>query len=420
MDRRPSRRRPFYGWVIVFIGALAVFLSGPGQTYSVSTFIDPLMEEFGWSRSLVSGIYSTGTLIAGFIMIFVGRTVDSIGYRVSMTAVALMFSAALLFMGSVGTPLALLFGFMLIRTLGQGSLTLIPYSLVPQWFVKARGRTLSILAMAGAISSATVPFLNLMVMESFGWRGAWQFWAIVMAVLMVPLAAVLTRDRPEDLGLLPDGDTPDVTDDRDEVRDDEINWSLDQVLKYPPFWVILAATSIPSMVGTGAQFHHMSILAEGGVIRTVAAGVFTVAAIAHLISTPFFGMLSDRWPAKHLLVSGLVLQAVSLLYLMLVNSTPTAMALGILNGIRMANVSIVNAVVWPAYFGRQHLASIRGITTTGLVVSSALGPLPFGLGFDAFGRYSEVLIMMAILPVAGAVASWMLPAPRKAVVDQEG
>lgn len=421
--RWPRIRGVYYGWVIVFVGALAVFLSGPGQTYSVSTFIDPLMDEFNWSRSLVSGLYSAGTLTAGFMMMLVGRTVDSVGYRIALTAVAALFAGALLFMGSVGAPATLLFGFVLIRTLGQGSLTLIPYSLIPQWFVRMRGKTLSILAMAGAIGSATIPLLNLLIMDSAGWRGAWRFWALVLALVMVPLAWKLTRDRPEDLGLLPDGAPVNPAKGRNgetgEEATAEVSWSLEQALRYPPFWVILAASSIPSMVGTGAQFHHMSILAEGGVMRTVAAGVFTVGAVVHLIATPLFGAAADRLAPRHLLVSSLVLQAISLIYLIFVRSTPTALVLGVLNGVRMANVSVINGVIWPAYFGRGNLATIRGVTTTGLVVASALGPLPFGLGFDWFGRYNEVLILMALLPSAGAIASGMLPPPRNPLSEAE-
>ncbi|MFO7941398.1 MAG: MFS transporter [Bacillota bacterium] len=423
MFSRPRNHNPYYGWTILFVGALAIFLSGPGQTYSVSTFIDPLMDHFGWSRSLISGLYSTGTLLAGLLMMLVGRTVDSIGFRIALTSVALLFSLALIFMSSISAPVSLLFGFIMIRTLGQGSLTLIPYSLIPQWFVRMRGKTLSLLAMAAAVSSATVPHINIFVMDRFGWRGAWQFWAVVMLVVLAPLAWKLTRDRPEDLGLLPDGDAVDVGDEssKDPPRPSSVesSWSLGEALGYAPFWVILLATSIPSMVGTGAQFHHMSILAEAGVGRTVAAAVFTVTAGVRLAVTPLFGVASDRWSARRMLILGLILQSVSVLFLLLVNSTATSVLLGVIKGIRMANVGVVNGVVWPAYFGRGNLATIRGVTTTGMVAASALGPLPFGLGFDIFGGYTEVILLMASLPLLGVVATWFLPPPRSAPSEDE-
>lgn len=93
----------YYGWVIVAVAALAVFLSGPGQTYSVSTFIDAIMAEYKWSRSLVSSLYSAGTLLAGCFMMLVGRMVDKRGYRLTLTAIILLFALSLLFMSTVKT-----------------------------------------------------------------------------------------------------------------------------------------------------------------------------------------------------------------------------------------------------------------------------------------------------------------------------
>lgn len=63
----------FYGWVILAVSTLAIFFSGP------AIFIDPMIQELGWSRPLISCLYSLGTLAAGFVMVFVGRLVDRVG-----------------------------------------------------------------------------------------------------------------------------------------------------------------------------------------------------------------------------------------------------------------------------------------------------------------------------------------------------
>ncbi|MDZ7837594.1 MAG: hypothetical protein U5N58_06385 [Actinomycetota bacterium] len=69
----------FYGWIIVFIGALGFFFSGPGQTHSVSVFVDSFIEYLGLTRSMVSLLYSAGTLLAGIIVVFIGRQIDRFG-----------------------------------------------------------------------------------------------------------------------------------------------------------------------------------------------------------------------------------------------------------------------------------------------------------------------------------------------------
>ena len=126
----------FYGWVILAVSALALFISGPGQTYSVSMFVDPIIADLGWSRTSVSGLYMAGSITAGVIMILVGRLLDKYGARVMITAVCILFGLAAIWMSSVDHPLKLYAGFVAIRTLGQGSLTLIPTTLIALWFVR--------------------------------------------------------------------------------------------------------------------------------------------------------------------------------------------------------------------------------------------------------------------------------------------
>jgi len=409
----------YYGWVIVAVATLGVFLSGPGQTYSVSTFIDPLIEEFGWSRSAVSGMYSAGTMTAGLLMTVVGRLVDHKGYRTMLTIIPLCFAGALFFISSINSLPALFLGFMMIRTFGQGSLTLVPNAMVPQWFIKKRGRVLSILAIGAAASSAVLPFVNIQLIGSMGWRFAWLFWGCVLAAVMAPIAWYFTRESPEEMGLRPDGLSEkrrryDTEDDPDVFQDEyEESWELAEVLRTPTFWIVLVVVSIPSMVGTGAQFHHMSILAGNGVTLEVAASVFTIAAVVRVCFTPLAGYACDHYPLKFVIALGMALMALNLVFMLAVNSFAAAFMLGIIQGIRMAILPVVNGTVWPHFFGRKYLASIRGVTTTAMVMSSSLGPLPFGLGFDIFGSYFEVLMLMTVLPVLGGIAVLFVKNPQK-------
>ncbi len=140
VDRVPF----FYGWIILGVSALAIFIAGPGQTYSVSMFVDPIISDLGWSRTLVSGMYTTGSLIAGAFMILAGRFLDRYGARIMITAVAILFGFAAIWMSSLTHPVQLAVGFVAIRTLGQGSLTFMPTTLVSLWFLRWRGRATAI------------------------------------------------------------------------------------------------------------------------------------------------------------------------------------------------------------------------------------------------------------------------------------
>ena len=75
------------------------------------------------------------------------------------------------------------------------------------------------------------------------------------------------------------------------------------------------------------------------------------------------------------------------------------------------NRHLCMAVIRPNYYGRQHPGSIRGVTTAGMVVFAALGPLPFGRICDLTGSYSTAILIFLALPVACAIAALLARPP---------
>ena len=115
-------------------------MSGAGQTFTVSLFVDPLIDEFGWSRTTISGLYTAGSLTAASSMLAIGWLLDRFGARVVLAGVGLMLGLAALWMSEVSNQLGVYAGFTALRMFGQGSLGLVPSSLVALWFVRKRGR----------------------------------------------------------------------------------------------------------------------------------------------------------------------------------------------------------------------------------------------------------------------------------------
>src|SRR6056297_1946766 len=167
-EQKPIKTPFYYGWIILAVAALGLFFSGPGQTYSISIFIDHYIAKFNWSRSLISSFYSIATLISGLILTFVGRYIDKLGHRKMTTVVSLLFGLACIGMSFVFNPLMIFVGFFLLRLLGQGSMTLLPQTLIPHWFKQKRGLALSLLGMGGVISSSLLPPLNNWLIYTYG------------------------------------------------------------------------------------------------------------------------------------------------------------------------------------------------------------------------------------------------------------
>lgn len=401
-----------YGWVIIALAALSQFFSGPGQTYSNSIFIDYYIDEFGWSRSTVSGIYSAATLASGFLLFFIGRLIDRNGSRKMAVIVSLALAVACLFNSFVTSLVMLFIGFFFIRLLGQGSMALISSSLIPQWFVKKRGRAISIAAIGGLVSSAAFPLLNVWLIGSFGWRASWLILGAIIIICFTPLAFFLIQNKPEDMGLLPDnGDAKNQQ--KMQNTTEEISWTVKEAAKTKAFWLLLFCAAIPGIVNTGLTFHLVSIFQEKALSLETAASVLSITALIGLPVTFVTGMLLEKVKVQYMLALLFFGEIVSLLLLQNAGTLAMAIVFGLVWGVSMGVERIVMAVVWPNYFGRKHIGSISGISMAMIVAGSALGPLPLGIAYDLFGGYTEMLWGILLFPLLGMFAAFMASPPRK-------
>ena len=422
---KPVVQFPFYyGWVIVVIAALSQFFSGPGQTYANAIFIDYYIAEFGWSRSTVSGLYSAATLGAGFLLFFVGRMIDTAGFRKMTVIISAGLAAACLFNGFVMNAFMLFIGFFFIRLLGQGSMTLISKSLVPQWFIKKRGRALSIAAIGGLVSSAAFPLVNVWLIENFGWRMSWQLLGLSILLIYIPLAFLFVRHRPEEIGLLPDNGEGDLGNEEETEENEKIHkptvdvsWTVKEAMKTKAFWLLLFCVAIPALTNTGLTFHLLSIFSEQSLSPELAATILSMTALIGFPITFLTGFLLEKIKVRYMLALVFCGEIITIFLLLQVHLMSAAILFGVVWGFKMGMEKITLAIVWPDYFGRMHLGSITGISMAMMVVGSALGPLPFGMAYDFFGGYEEVLWGIMLFPALGIAAALLAKPPEKNVVE---
>ena len=133
-------------------------MTSPGQTYSVSIFIERFITDLGISRSVVSTLYMVGTLTASFALPFVGRQLDERGPRVMVGIITVLLALACVYMSFVQNAVMLGIGFVLLRMLGQGSLSMVSSNIINQWWVRRRGMILGIGGVAASVlGSGIVP-----------------------------------------------------------------------------------------------------------------------------------------------------------------------------------------------------------------------------------------------------------------------
>jgi len=409
-------RRVFYGWVMLAVAAVGLFASGPGQSYTFSVFVTPISESLTLSRTSVSSAYGLATLLAAFGLTYLGRLIDRFGVRRVMTIVGLLLGVAALAFSRVNGLVLLFVGFTAMRFLGQGAMTMAPHNLVAQWFSRKRGRALSLAILGSSASMAAFPPLAQALIDTVGWRQAMATLGLIVWVLVIPLTWLLVQNRPESLGLRPDGEArpePGEAAGHGEEAEAEariVGIGLRQALRLPVFWVMAIGAALAPMLNTAMTFHLFSILEEQGLDAQVSAGVFPVLAVSMVVATLVTGWLLDRLPTRVVLSLGLLLLAASM-YAMLAAVTPAlAVAYAVVFGASSGATMTTSIYIWPTYFGRRFMGSIQGAAKTIGHVGAAVGPMPLGVAYDLLGGYDEALLALSSLPLAFAVLV-LLPRP---------
>lgn len=423
-------QRFFFGWIILAVAALGIFVSGPGQSHTIGVFFGPIADELdlsggmaGWlmvqiglgggadlSRTVLSFAYGAATLVAAFLLPQMGKLVDRHGPRRMLAVAAILLGLACIAFAGATNVLWLTIGFGALRFFGQGSLMLNCANVVSRWFSAKRGFALSLMALGFAASMAAHPPLAQWLIDTVGWRQAWVWLGVLTWLLMLPPVLLLVFNRPDEIGLRPDGEAVPAGN-TDKADAPVVGLTLREALRTPAFYIIAGGLSTMSMLVTALHVYQVSIFGAHGLSAQTAARMFAVSAATMVVMMPLIGRLLDRVRTEFMFAGGLVIMVCSLLAATqvddIVTGTLYAMVFGLNNAVTMTYFSYL----WPRYFGLAHLGSIQGMGQMIGVVGASLGPLPLGIAADLMGSYNPMLFALAILPALFAVLALMLRTP---------
>ena len=388
----------FYGWVIVVVGAMVAFSSGPGQSFVFSIFIDSMIEDTGFSRATISGLYTVSTGVSALVVAVVSRLADRWGARSNLILVGVAFGAACFGMAFSAGLAAFYLSFAGLRALGQGSLTINATLLVNQWFVTRRGRAIALMGLGFPLSNAVLPPLSRFLIDAYGWREAYGVLGVVVMLLIIPAAVFLVRNRPEDVGLYPDGaDDPPLIE--QSASHDPAAAARRPVLTSAAFWMLAVPLATPGLVVTALVFHQTSIFAQNGLSATTAAAVFVIFAFASAATSMVAGFVVERTGPSRLFVFAMVALFAACGLALVVNSVWMAALYVAGMGIAGGSQRIVQGVIWAHYYGRFGLGRVQGAAMMVAITGAAIGPLPLALFRDLTGNYDVGVMVMAALPL---------------------
>lgn len=402
---RSGRRPIFYGYAIVAAAFVLTFASGPGQTFAFSVFQPAILKDTGLSASTISLIYALGSGFSAIIVFILGRCLDRFGARASLVVIAILLFVASLGMALAAGFLSLLLGLALLRAIGQGCLPTTASVLTSQWFVIRRGFALSLATMGVVTANAILPPLAHHLIEEIGWRETYLWIGSVLSASIFLLAWLVIRNRPEDLGLHPDGAAeafPELNGDEAASRSDSRNG----VWKSGRFWALVLPLCVPPFVGTAAMFHQVSFFEAQGLSAKESAYAFSYLAIAAACSTLSAGWLLDRLGVRNTTILMLLLLVGAAALLAAMNSSALSIGYSLCLGASLGLWAVTNSATWPHYYGREGLGAVQGSAATVLLTASAIAPLPIAcLHTVSQSHVSGIGVLLGVTLLAAAITA---------------
>jgi MFS family permease len=419
-----ARRLPFYyGWVIVIVSGLSgSFISGT-TSWGLGIFVTPMQEEFGWNRTLFFLPLAVGALMSAVAGPLFGPSFDKrYGVRIAFAVGVVIFAGSLIAMRNVNgfTYYLLVYGVLG----GVGHFGLISTrAILPKWFIRKRGRAFATAGSLTSLGPLIFPAALQIMVSTIGWRDTWMVVGLAFLVLMVPATFLIIRG-PEDLGLLPDGDTP-IThaDPQASARPapaTEISYTRQEAVRTLRFWLLIAAIVAGTVSIRGMIPNIHPFLVHQGLPATAASLSFTVYAVTTIIAAFVWGTYADRHGARVPFLGLTLVLLASMGFLWIVDSQSVMFAAMAFLGIGVNSFFIMGGLFVANSFGRVHYGAINGLFQPFNNAATYGGPLIFAILYDLTNDSYGALFVFAIVLWVLAFATAYLVRPAKRPVASGG
>ena len=379
------------------------------HVYSLGPFIEPLTQEFGWSRAQASVGISIASFISAMFCIPIGILVDRVGpRRVGLVGVLLMTGAFALLSTVTGEMANWV---MLWTVLAFGTLAVqatVWTSAVASRFHASRGLAFALTLSGASVSAAVFPILATWLIGDFGWRTAFAGMAGIWVALVFPVIFLAFRGA-QDSGAAQHATTTSPLVVLKGV-------TLSEGLRSPVLYKLLMASALFSFTAIGAVVHFVPILTDAGAAPLAAAGIASLIGIFSIVGRIGTGLLLDRFPGHIVGAIAFMLPIIAAVLLLFDGANPlsqsvAAAAIGLTVGSEVDVIAFLAA----KHFGLKNFGALYGALVMALSLGTAFGPLAAGSVYDHAGSYTPFLTLAIALMASSAIALWSLGHPPETV-----
>ena len=399
----------FYGHVIV-AASFAIQLVCVGTFFTFGIFFKPLLNEFGWSRAMISGASSVTMLFVGFVGVFTGRLNDRFGPRLIIAISGLFLSGGYLLMSQLQAPWQLYLFLGVIIGTGMASHDVVTLSTVARWFVRKRGMMTGIVKVGTGAGQLMAPLIATALLATYGWRSSYLIIGAAALILFVLVAQLFRRD-PQQMGLLPDGADSALS---AEIESAEPGLPVREVFRTRQFWIICLAYFSAIFCLLTIIVHIVLHATDTGVSATGAAGVLSTIGGVSMAGRFIMGTASDRIGGKRVMIICFIILMASFLWLLVIRELWMFYLFAVVYGFAHGGFFVLISPMTAELFGTRAHGVIFGTMYLAGTLGGAAGPLLAGHIFDITQSYQIVFWILLILSAVGLLLiSTVKPLPGK-------
>ena len=389
-----KRPRLFYGWLIVFVSAIGLFLGPPLMVFSFSVFFKSLVVDFHASRAAVSFAFSLFNIVGALLIPCTGMLIDRFGAKRVVIVFTFLYGVSLCSALWVGSAVWQLYLFFTVLGVAMASGPApVPYGVViSHWFNRHRGLALGLSMMGIGIGSVVVPILAQRLITGFGWRAAFAIFGGAVVLLPLPILAALLQNDPGQCGLHPDGDEKGQVSQLLPQDRQGLTWR--EIWHSPVFWILICIFSLAGASVHGAALHMSAIFTDRGVTVERAAIATSLVGIAVMLGRLASGYLLDRLFAPRVAIIFYSATALGIGILCAGTSGSLALVASFLVGLGMGAEVESMAYMISRYFGLLAFGTAYGHAFGAFMLSGAAGVFLMGAGYDRFHSYTVPLAVL--------------------------
>lgn len=389
-DHSPTAAQEWrQNWTLVLAACIGISFHTV-MTASSGVFLQPLSDEFHWTRSQVSSGISIAAVVAAILSPFFGIVIDKWGTRImalpGLVATAGVVASFSLLNGSVTQWVAFWLVYAVISSLVKSTVWT---AAVAGIFTAGRGLAMGLTLSGTAVALTIAPPIANALIEGVGWRAAFVWLAagwggVALILCFFFLFDAHDRNRaaratatPEELAALEQ--LPGLT-----VR---------QAVRDAALWRIGISTLVMMMLTIALQVHQFPLLVEAGVSRTNAAFLSSLSGVAGIIGKLVTGWLLDRYNPNW--VGGITLSLTAVAFALLLEPfrTPLLIVVAmVVNGYSTGTKLQICGYLTTRYGGLRHFGKIFGVMASMIALGTGLGPFLGGVIYDAYGNYTPLLL----------------------------